>query len=63
MKWWRDVRGFLYKLPSGRGIKVDDHNDDDDEEEEENLGFLTGGQQEERMKRLYILGGKVVDSL
>jgi hypothetical protein len=53
MKWWRDVRGFLYKLLSGRGIKVDDNNDDDDVEEEENLGFLTGGQQEERMNRLF----------
>jgi hypothetical protein len=53
MKWWSDVRGFLYKLPSGQGIKVDDNNDDDDEEEEENLGFLTGGQQEERMNRLF----------
>jgi hypothetical protein len=32
---------------------VDDNNDDDDEEEEENLGFLTRGQQEERMNRLF----------
>jgi hypothetical protein len=31
---------------------VDDNNDDD-EKEEENLGFLTGGQHEERMNRLF----------